>query len=128
MHSMIYGHDKMIPYDEIATALLDGQHLALRSLILDALSSRPLLATWSRPWTSDPLQLALLAGVVNLLAANSAQPSPDWTRDVPAVSPPRHLMKSAERMQNLRILCETASPEALREKGFFAPPNFLQFA
>jgi hypothetical protein len=118
----------MIAYNEIAQSLFSGDHLTLRSLILDAMAARPNVTFWPKPEVQDPVHLAALAAIIDLLALNSGQPSPNWTREVAPVNPPRHLLKSAERMKNLRALCEAEAPQALRNKGFFAPPNFLQFA
>jgi hypothetical protein len=40
---------------------------------------------------------------------------------------PIFLLEAAARMKRLRALCETQSPEPLRKRGFYAPPNFLEF-
>lgn len=118
----------MIDYDGIAAALLDSDHLSLRSLVQDALEAEPTISEWQEPRLQDPLKLAALAAVTDLLAFNNKQASPKWTAAVPALQEPRHLLKSAATMKNLRHLCETESPEPLRRKGFLAPPNFLKFA
>jgi len=31
-------------------------------------------------------------------------------------------------MKRLRELCKTKAPEPLHKRGFYAPPNFLEFA
>jgi hypothetical protein len=43
-------------------------------------------------------------------------------------SPPFYLLKVAASMKRLRELCETEAPEPLCKRGFYAPPNFLEFA
>lgn len=128
MRSTIFGRVELIPYNEIADALSICNHLLLRCLVQDALREQPMLAHWPRPATDDATDLALLAGIVDLLASHRNQPPPGWTATVEPLAEPRHLMKSVATMRNLRHLCETESPEPLRRMGFYAPPNFLQFA
>ncbi len=65
---------------------------------------------------------------VELFALRLAQSPPDWTRSVGALSEPIYLVKAAAIMKRLRTLCETEAPEPLRKRGFYAPPNFLEFA
>jgi hypothetical protein len=66
--------------------------------------------------------------LVELFALRLQQQPPWWTKEVGAVSEPTFLVKSALTMRRLRELCETQSPEPLRKRGLFAPPNFLEFA
>jgi hypothetical protein len=65
---------------------------------------------------------------VELLALRSGQKPPQWTKDVGALPEPFYLLKAAANMKRLRALCETQAPEPLRKRGFYAPPNFLEFA
>jgi hypothetical protein len=51
-----------------------------------------------------------------------------WVKNVSPLTEPVFLLKSAATMKRLRFLCETESPEALRKRGFYAPPNYLEFA
>jgi hypothetical protein len=78
--------------------------------------------------TNDSRLLAAAASLVELLALRLRQTPPPWTKDVGALPEPVYLLKAATSMKRLRELCEAESPEPLRKRGFYAPPNFLEFA
>ncbi len=118
----------MIDYYKIVAALFTEDHFALRCLIQDALDSIPDISDWPEPTNKDPLQKAALAAITDLLASYRGQMAPAWTATVEPLQEPHYLMSSLSGMKNLRLLCETQSPEQLRRKGFLAPPGFLQFA
>ena len=65
---------------------------------------------------------------MELLALRLRQSPPPWTNDIAALTEPIHLLKAAVTMKHLRALCESESPGPLRKRGFYAPPNFLEFA
>lgn len=118
----------MVQIEQIAQAILNGDSLAARALAQDFVRSIPSLAEVKAPATLDPLVLAMSAALLELFALRAMQEAPAWTRVVGAVSEPIFLLKSAQTMKHLRVLCETESPEPLRQRGFFAPPNYLEFA
>ena len=72
--------------------------------------------------------MAAAASLVELLSLRLHQTPPPWAKDVGALPEPIYLLKAAGSMKRLRILCETEAPEPLRKRGFYAPPNFLEFA
>ena len=118
----------MVAIERIAEAALKGESLLLRSLTQDLLGEKPQLKDYPRPETDDPLLLAAAASLLELYALRLHQPPPAWTQDVGALPEPIFLVKAAATMKRLRLLCETQSPEPLRKRGFYAPPNFLEFA
>jgi len=118
----------MVTIEQIAEAALDGDSLQLRSLTQDLLREHPILTDYPKPHTNDSRLLAAAASLVELLALRLRQTPPQWTKDVGALAEPIHLLKSAASMKRLRALCETEAPEPLRKRGFYAPPNFLEFA
>ena len=69
----------------------------------------------------------IAAALVELLAERAGQRPPAWTCEIGAVSHPVFLLKAAEYMPRLRALCESESPEPLRRRGLFAPPEYLTF-
>ena len=109
-------------------ALMSFDVLRARQWVADAMR---LPISWSgiaRPADMDAEELAVAAGVVELLAARSGQPSPSWTVDV-GESPRRiYLVRAAESMPRLRQLCEEEGPEPLRRRKIMAPPEFLTVA
>jgi hypothetical protein len=118
----------MVTLEQLAEAALNKESLLLRSLTQDLLRENPNLSECPKPKTNDTRILAAAASLVELLALRLRQSPPNWTRDVGALSEPVYLLKAAESMKRLRTLCETAAPEPLRKRGFYAPPNFLEFA
>ena len=118
----------MIRIEELAEAAIDQDALLLRSLTQDFLRERPRLADIPRPDAADSQTIAAAASLIELLAERSNQEPPSWTKDVGALPQPVHLVKSAATMKHLRALCEQHSPEPLRKRGFYAPPNFLESA
>ncbi|MDQ3013847.1 MAG: hypothetical protein M3X11_24485, partial [Acidobacteriota bacterium] len=109
-------------------AALNGESLLLRSLTQDFLRGHPSLSEYPKPQTDDSRLLAAAASLVELLSLRLRQSPPPWTKDVGALPEPIYLLKAASSMKRLRILCETEAPEPLRKRGFYAPPNFLEFA
>lgn len=118
----------MATLEEMALAALRRDHLVLRSLAHDFLRDHPRLANVPQPQTNRAEVLAVAAGLIELLANRVGQAAPNWTRAVGPLAEPFLLLESALRMKRLRTLCETESPEPLRKRKLYAPPDFLTFA
>jgi hypothetical protein len=118
----------MVTIEQLAEAALSGESLLLRSLTQDLLRTQPNLSEQPRPQTDDARLLAAAASLAELLALRLHQTPPPWAKDVAPLAEPMHLLKAAASMKRLRLLCETQAPEPLRKRGFYAPPNFLEFA
>ena len=118
----------MVTIKQLAEAALNGESLLLRSLTQDLLREQPRLSECPKPQTDDSRLLAAAASLVELLALRLSQPPPLWTKDVGALPEPIYLLKAAASKKRLRELCETQTPEPLRKRGFYALPNFLEFA
>jgi len=118
----------MVTIEQLAEAALNGESLLLRSLTQDLLREQPSLSEYPKPLISDSQLLAAAASLAELLALRLGQTPPPWTKDVGALPEPIYLLKAAANMKRLRALCEAESPEPLHKRGFYAPPNFLEFA
>jgi hypothetical protein len=118
----------MTTIEQLAEAALGGDSLLLRSLTQDLLRENPSLNEYPKPQTNDSRLLAAAASLVELFALRQGQTPPQWTNDVGSLPEPIYLLKAAASMKRLRELCETEAPEPLRKRGFYAPPNFLEFA
>jgi hypothetical protein len=106
-------------------ALMSFDALRARQWVADAKRMPISWAEVARPAGMDAQQLAVAAGVIELLAERSGQSSPSWTAEV-AASPKRiYLVRAAESMPRLRQLCEEEGPEPLRRRQIMAPPEFL---
>lgn len=118
----------MATIEQLAEAALNGESLLLRSLTQDLLRENPNLSKCPNLQTNDSRLLAAAASLVELLALRLGQMPPQWAKDVGALPEPIYLLKAAASMKRLYELCETQAPEPLRKRGFYAPPNFLEFA
>lgn len=109
-------------------ALMSFDALRARQWVADAMRMPIIWPEVARPTDMDAEQMAIAAGVVELLAARSGQQSPSWTVEV-GESPRRiYLVRATESMPRLRKLCEEEGPEPLRRRQIMAPPEFLTVA
>lgn len=118
----------MVTLDELAEAALQREGLLVRSLAQDFLRETNYLTDVPRPKTADARLLTTAAALVELFAAQRRQTPPAWTQQVGPLVEPFFLLEAAEHMKRLRTLCETQSPEPMRKRRLYAPPNFLVFA
>jgi hypothetical protein len=115
------------PIEMIARTALQRDSLQLRSMVQDFLRSNVTLAAVAPPVTDDQSVLAMAAALLELLALRSGQAPPAWTAAIGPANKPFYLLKSAERMKRLQRLCRHESPEPLRKRRFYAPPDYLTF-
>lgn len=118
----------MVQIEQLAQAALERDHLKLRSLVQDFVRAKIDYSNLARPTTTDARLLVLSAALTELLAQRNNQTPPAWTKEIGALKEPFFLLESALTMKRLRILCETQSPEPMRKRLLYAPPNFLEFA
>ena len=118
----------MVSLEDVAAAALRRDALSLRSLVQDFLRDHPRLSSVPRPQTEDAEILGVAAGLLELMAQRTGQAAPVWTHDVGAMPKPFVLLEEALRMKRLRALCQAESPEPLRKRGLYAPPDFLTIA
>ncbi|MCB9005821.1 MAG: hypothetical protein H6656_00285 [Ardenticatenaceae bacterium] len=118
----------MVQIEQLAKAALNRDSLELRSLVQDFLRSQPNLVDLLPPQTDDEAVLAMSAALLELLALRTNQAPPPWTAGVGPVKEPFYLLKSASQMKRLRKLCQQESPEPLRKRSFYAPPDYLASA
>jgi hypothetical protein len=113
---------------DLVRALLRFDTLSARQWLADAARAGVVWSEVPAPLGLDQTESALAAGVVELMAARAGQPPPAWAADMPPAPKTRFLVSSAATMPCLRAACERDGPEALRRRGFLAPPDFLTIA
>jgi hypothetical protein len=118
----------MVTIRDLAEAAISGDNFALRSLYQDFLRESPQISKCQRPQTNDVRVLAAAASLVELFAERLKQSPPAWAAEIGPLQQPIYLVPSAKTMKHLRVLCESQSPKPLHKRGFYAPPNFLEFA
>ncbi len=114
-------------FEQLVLAAANRQSLELRELTLEFLAQNVRLEDIAQPNFSDPIQLAIAAGLLELFANRRGQKAPAWVQNFSSPIP-FFLVEAALRMPRLRDLCETNAPPELLKRGLFAPPNFLEFA
>lgn len=124
----IYGKQPMVQIEQIAKAALEQESLEVRSLVQEFLRSQPQLVNIPRPKIDDESILAMSAALLELLALRTGQIPPTWTATIGPVKEPVYLLKSVAQMKRLQQLCHQESPEPLRKRRFYAPPDYLAFA
>lgn len=117
-----------IPIKQIASMLLARDDFHLRLYVQALLREEPHFAAMPQPDTNDLRILSVAAALVELLAQRARQEPPTWTAAVGALPEPFFVMEWAERPGFTRDLCLNESPEPLKRRNIFAPPNFLEMA
>ncbi len=118
----------MVQIECLAEAVLNGESLKARSLTQDFFRQNSNLTNIPKPAVDDVRVLAASASLLELFAVRLGQNAPEWTQHIGPLSEPIFLLKAAAKMKRLRELCKKESPESLRKRGFYAPPNYLEFA
>jgi hypothetical protein len=113
---------------DLVRALIDYDTLTARQWVMDAQREALVWREVQAPRDLNAMELAVAAGIAEVLAERADQRPPDWTASVPAAPERFFLVKAAETMPRLRRSCEEEAPEALRRRGLLAPREFLTFA
>ena len=113
---------------DLVLALMKSDALSARQWVADATRAKLQWSEVAKPLGLDPVEMAVAAGIVELLAQRAGENSPAWTGQVPAAPHPVILVQSAKSMPRLLRLCEQEGPEPLRRRGILAPPDFLTAA
>ncbi len=114
--------------NELVHAVLNYDALAARQWVADAQRAGFRWGEISAPTELNQTEMALAAGLVELFAERAGIPAPPWTQTVKAAPQPRWLVRGADTLPRLRIMCEHEGPAPLRRRGLFAPPEFLTVA
>lgn len=113
---------------DLVEALMNLDSLRARQWVADAAASSVKWPELACPAGLSGEELAVAAGVAEMLAQRANQPPPSWTSRIPQSPTKVWLVGWAESMPRLRELCETEGPEPLRRRQVLAPPEFLTVA
>lgn len=114
--------------DELVRAILAGDLLRARQWVSDAYRSK---LSWERlelPEGLNEREMAVAAGVAELLAARVGAKPPAWTATFGAVREPVVLDPGLEKMPRSFARAWRDAPEPLRKRNLVALPDFLAVA
>lgn len=109
---------------ELAHAILTDQHLQVRAIMQQWLATHPILAELPQPHLI-PEELAVVAGIIELVADRLGQSAPAWTAAIGGLPEPFFVVPRARRPGFSRDLSLSSSPPPLARRNLFAPPNYL---
>lgn len=118
----------MVTLDDVVDAALSRDGLLLSGATQEFLRATPRLTDVSQPTALSERQLVVAAAIMELLAYRTGQSAPLWTATIGGLPEPFFMVAEAETMKHLRGMCEQESPEPLRKRGLFAPPQYLTWA
>ena len=113
---------------DLVDAIVAGDLLTARQWVADARRER---MKWERlecPSDFGSREMAIAAGLVELLAGRAGEKPPVWTRGVGAEREPVVLDPGLEQMPRSLAQAKAFGPEPLRKRNLFAPPDFLDVA
>ena len=105
-------------------SILNGRPLDARQWVADAQRAGVRFDRMPRPQLRDSVELALAAGVTELLASRVHQAAPSWTSEIGQLPEPFYVGKLA-KMPRSAEEARCNGPEPLRRRNVFASPNFL---
>jgi hypothetical protein len=111
---------------DLVRAILQGDLLAARQWVADAYRARLRWEHCKRPDDMDDRELAVAAGLAELLAERAGARPPSWTTSVGAHGEPVFLDPGIETMPRTLARAKSHAPDSLRKRNLFALPDFLE--
>jgi hypothetical protein len=113
---------------ELVRAILAGDLLAARQCVADAYREHVRWDQVERPDALDDRDLAVAAGLVELLSSRGGMNPPAWTAAVGPVREAIILDPGLEQMPRSFAHAKSNGPEPLRRRNLVALPDFLVVA
>jgi hypothetical protein len=110
---------------DLVHAILRGDLLSARQWVADAYRSRLQWEHCARPDEMDDRELAVAAGLTELLAQRVGAQPPPWTKLIGAHREPVFLDPGIETMPRTLARAKSHGPDSLRKRNLFALPDFL---
>ena len=110
---------------DLVRAILQGDLLTARQWVADAYRVRLRWENCERPDDMNDRELAVAAGLAELLAERVGARPPPWTTSVGAQSEPVFLDPGIEKMPRTLARAMSHAPDSLRKRNLFALPDFL---
>lgn len=111
---------------DLVRAILSGNLLAARQWVADAQRARLNWDTCERPAGLDEREMAVAAGLAELLASRAGETAPTWTAAIGAAqTEPLFLDPGLAEMPRTLERTKRDAPEVLRRRNLYASPDFL---
>lgn len=110
---------------DLVRAIIQGDLLAARQWVADAYRTRLKWEHCERPSDMDDQELAIAAGLAELLAERAGARPPTWTASIGARREALFLDPGIETMPRTLAHARAHAPESLRKRNLFALPEFL---
>jgi len=113
---------------DLVRAVLTGDLIAARQWVADAYRSGLKWDRLDRPQNLNEREMAVAAGMAELLAARRGAPPPPWTETIGSSAEPIVLDPGLENMPRSFARAKADGPEPLRKRNLVALPDFLDVA
>jgi hypothetical protein len=113
---------------ELVKALLSGDLLVARQLVVDIQRVRASIQHVARPDGLSERELVVAAAVLEMLAERGRVSPPEWTSSVGALPAMLVLDPGLEQMPRSFARAKADGPEPLRRRNLVALPDFLDVA
>lgn len=113
---------------DLVRAVLAGDLIAARQWVADAQRTGFQWEHVNRPEDLNDREMAVAAGIAELLAERQGATPPTWTHTVGWSNEPVILDPGLEQMPRSFAHAKNEGPEALRKRNLVALPNFLDVA
>jgi hypothetical protein len=113
---------------DLVQALLTGDLLSARQFVADAQRTRVRWQELEAPTDLTDRELAVAAGIVELLASRAGTTAPAWTAGVGAIRELLVLDPGLEEMPRSFARAKSSGPEPLLKRNIVALPDFLDVA
>jgi hypothetical protein len=110
---------------DLVRAILQGDLLTARQWVADAYRGHLRWELCARPDGMDDRELAVAAGLAELLAERVGAQPPAWAMSIGAQSEPVFLDPGIEKMPRTLARAKSHAPDSLRKRNLFALPDFL---
>jgi hypothetical protein len=110
---------------DLVRAIVQGDLLTARQWVADAYRMRLRWEHCQCPHDMDDQELAIAAGLAELLAHRIGARPPSWTVTVGPHKEPLLLDPGIEKMPRSLARARSHAPESLRKRNLFALPDFL---
>ena len=114
--------------EDLVNAIVTGNLITAREWIAEARRSRVNWERIARPTTLSNRDMAVAAGLAELLAERDGQLAPPWAVSVGGTNEPFLLDPGLDEMPRSFERAKASAPEALRKRNLLASPDFLKIA